>query len=281
MYWLRRIPTETRIVVIVICLALVQAILLSVFGLQAIAREREDAESDLLGAASVFVQDHLAGPVRDELRRLADQVFLAAFERKDPDWKEGPQPPGRGVFRDAFLLRPDGSIETPDGFPLHLPARRLRERRAEGVAAAKRLTRDFIHETEIGPAQRQEHALEYAKRHPFCVDEDEAPLGLLFALTPLHVGSPPGLKDLLRARWIGVLNRAAGRDVSRFFERLRAGAPDPEAYRRAAQEQDRGPARRLTQVVEESGRLRAARLEPGRILLRLPAGGEERHFYVR
>ena len=47
MYWLRRIPPETRIVVLVVFLALIQAILLSVFGLGAIRGERRQAERQI------------------------------------------------------------------------------------------------------------------------------------------------------------------------------------------------------------------------------------------
>ncbi len=225
MYWLRRIPTETRIVVIVVSLAFLQAILLSVFGLQAIERERRQVEEGLTRRALVFAENYLAAPARAELRRRADEVFLGAFDQKNADWKQGGA--GGGLFRDAFLLQDDGAIETPDARPLFLPPHRRDPSTA--IAEADELRRQFVQDTELGERQKIEDALDFAQRHPFAVDEEGYNRSLLFALTPLHGEQPADLATLLEVRWIGVLNRAAGQDVRWFLERVRKSAGDADA----------------------------------------------------
>lgn len=286
MYWLRRIPTETRIVVIVVSLAFLQAILLSVFGLQAIERERRQVEEGLTRRALVFAENYLAAPARAELRRRADEVFLGAFDEKNADWKQGGA--GGGLFRDAFLLQDDGAIATPDGRPLFLPPHRRDPSTA--ILEADELRRQFVQDTELGERQKMAMAtLDFAQRHPFAVDEDGDNRSLLFALTRLHGEQPADLATLLEVRWIGVLNRAAGQDVSWFLREVRKSAGDADAYAAAARAQDRGPGRSLIEMLQSSDRIRAEDLPAGRYtLLNVrhmepgPAGGTEvRHFYVR
>ena len=85
MYWLRRIPAETRIVVLVVFLALFQAILLSVFGLGAIRGERRTVEEKVRESAEDFLRHYVVTRCQNDLRDRADAVFLEAYAEDGTD----------------------------------------------------------------------------------------------------------------------------------------------------------------------------------------------------
>ena len=253
MYWLRRIPAETRIVVLVVFLALFQALLLSVFGLGAIRRERQDAAERLDDQARDFLaRESVAAQNAFQLR--AGAGLRAAFEQHDPAWRQRLAEAGEGLFTDAFLVRPDHGIEEPGGLPLWLPADV-----ADRDEVAARMQADALR-TEYGghlfdDVQKAERNLAFAERHPFSRDELGRSSALLHAATPLLGTTPPSVETLLRMRRIGVLNRVAGLvpadDVDLFLARIDAagGADADYAKGRAAQEER---ARILAAVGRES-----------------------------
>ena len=95
MYWLRRIPAETRIVVLVVFLALFQAVLLSVFGLGAIRQERQDAAQRLQDQALDFLAVALTTLQAISERRVERLVNpdlsqgLPAFLTREPGLSSG------------------------------------------------------------------------------------------------------------------------------------------------------------------------------------------------
>ena len=96
-FWLRRIPAETRIVVLVVFVALFQAILLSLFGLRAIRNEREDVAESLSERAEEFLLEDVAVRCEAGLIAQADLTCRSAFDRHDPDWQRH----GAGMFVDV------------------------------------------------------------------------------------------------------------------------------------------------------------------------------------
>jgi len=269
-YWLRRIPAETRIVVLVVFLALFQAILLSVFGLGAIEGERHQADQQLRLRAEHFLNEYVVARCQNGLRDRAEEVFHAAFERAEPAWTggdavdgsagasaAGPGAAGAGIFHDAFLVRADGRILSPDGLPLLMP-RALAEADQEAARAEARSIRDAAAADPVDPARRVALGLEFARRHPFATDDLGASLALVFAATPLLAGEGPGpdggsvgaadggadeggkgtgtaaaaggpdLATLLAIRWTAVLNRMTGwvdpAEVALVLDRVDAAA---------------------------------------------------------
>ncbi|MGH7162930.1 MAG: hypothetical protein ACREID_05555, partial [Planctomycetota bacterium] len=243
MYWLRRIPAETRIVVLVVFLALFQAILISVFGLRAIQDERRQVEEQLRGFADGFLREALVAPAQNTLRERAEAVFSAALERQDASWMRRSPVPGDGVFVDAFSVETDGSVLGPDGFPLYRSARRVREEHEAANKEAAALAARFL-AGEVDAAEKVRLDLEFACRHPFAQDEEDDALALLFASSTLLLVDPPAdAATLLRARWIGVLNRVARHvpagQVEESLRRFDARGGGDAAYRAGAAAQER------------------------------------------
>jgi signal transduction histidine kinase len=242
MYWLRRIPAETRIVVLVVFLALFQAVLLSVFGLGAIRQERRDAAERLQDLALDFL-GHEAAAAQNAFQLRAGAAFRAAFEQHDPAWRAGLAAAGEGLFTDAFVVREDGRIEDPEGLPLWLPADAAE--REEG--AARQGFDNLLAEAHtFDDAQKAERSLAFAERHPFTRDELGRSRSLLHAAAPLLLDARPSPGALLRIRRVGVLNRIAGLvpadDVQRFLAQVDEAAGADEAYakgRAALEEQAR------------------------------------------
>jgi len=240
MYWLRRIPAETRIVVLVVFLALFQAVLLSVFGLGAIRRERKDAAEGLYDQAQAFLQRDVVVPAQNALHERAGLALRAAFVQRDPDWRAQLAAAGEGLFTDAFLVRADGRIEEPGGLPLWLPDGVADREEAKARAQANDLCAEYGGH-KFDDAQKMERNLRFAEEHPFARDEFGRSRALLHAAAPLL--GPASTGTLLRVRRVGVLNRVAGRvgadETGLFLARVdAAGGTDP-AYvaGRAAQEE--------------------------------------------
>jgi len=229
MYWLRRIPAETRIVVLVVFLALFQAVLLSVFGLSAIRAERKDAEEGLREQALAFLQRDVVVAAQNALHERAGLAWRAAFVQRDPDWRARLAAAGEGLFTDAFLVRADGRIEEPGGLPLWRP---------DSIAGREdtRKEAEALREEYMGhgldEAQKAEKSLRFAEERPFALDELGRSQALLHAAIPL-LGAP-SVPVLLRARRIGVLNRVAGRvapeEIDLFLGRVDAAGGDDPAY---------------------------------------------------
>lgn len=239
MYWLRRIPAETRIVVLVVFLALFQALLLSVFGLGAIRRERQDAAERLNDQALDFLgREAVAAQNAFQLR--AGAALRAAFEQREPGWRARLASAGDGLFTDAFLVRGDERIEEPGGLPLWL--RGDVADREEAEAQADALLAEYGGH-QFDEAEKAERNLRFAEEHPFVRDELLRSRALLHAAAPLLGATPPPAGTLLRARWVGVLNRVAGRvaadEVELFLARIDAAGAGDAAYGegRALQEQ--------------------------------------------
>lgn len=231
MYWLRRIPAETRIVVLVVFLALFQALLLSVFGLSAIRSERKDAAERLNDQALDFLGREAAA-AENAFQLRAGAALRAAFEQREPGWRARLASAGEGLFTDAFLVRADERIEEPGGLPLWLRAdvADREERDARDQADALRLQYGGHQYDEAEKAGRN---LRFAEEHPFVRDELGRSRALLHAAAPL-LGAPPGAGTLLRARWVGVLNRVAGRvaadEADLFLARVDAAGAGDAAY---------------------------------------------------
>ncbi len=239
MYWLRRIPAETRIVVLVVFLALFQAVLLSVFGLGAIRRERQDAEVLLYEQAQAFLQRDVVVPAQNALHERAGAALRVAFIQRDPEWRARLVAAGEGLFTDAFLVRADGRIEEPGGDPLWLPGGLADRMDAEAKGPATMLRAEYGGH-QFDEAQKAERNLRFAELHPFALDDLGRSRALLHAAAPLL--GPATAGTLLRARRVGVLNRVAGRvakeEIDLFLARIDAAAGDDPAYLagRAAQE---------------------------------------------
>lgn len=240
-YWLRRIPAETRIVVLVSFLALLQAILLSVFGLRAIQGERRQLEEQARGYAETFLRERVAIPAQNALRERAAEAFEAAFGRADPAWASREPTPGGGLFTAAFEIAPDGRILEPGGLPLWVPLELLAREREAAAREADDLVQRF-RRNEVSAAEKAGLDLEFARRHPFSEDGEGDSLGILFASTALlQEGADPA--TLLQARWIGVLHRVAGwrtpEEAAAFLRRVDERGVGSAAYRRGVEEQDR------------------------------------------
>jgi signal transduction histidine kinase len=250
-YWLRRIPAETRIVVLVVFLALIQSILLSVFGLRAIGGEQSTAERKLLVTATHYLDHYVVPRCEDDLRGRAEEVIRAAFDEGDPAWKEREGPPGGGLFTHAFAVSTSGRIEGPDGLPLWLP-REVVEARAERAEAR---ARELAGPGDWDAREKAEFDLAFAELYPFARDAFGESLALLFAATPLLSGEGrPDVRTLLRMRRVGVINRGAGQgsraEVDRFLGRVDAAGKGNAFYAEGALEQDRH-ARVLAALVRE------------------------------
>ncbi len=232
MYWLRRIPAETRIVVLVVFLALFQALLLSAFGLGAIRQERQDAAQRLQDQALDFLAREAAA-AQNAFQLLAGAALRAAFEQREPGWRARLASAGEGLFTDAFLVRADERIEEPGGLPLWLRADIADREEATAGELADALRAEYgghlYDETE-----KAERNLRVAEEHPFVRDELGRSRSLLHAAAPLVGATPPDAATLLRARWVGVLNRVAGRvaadEVDLFLARIDAAGAGDAAY---------------------------------------------------
>jgi signal transduction histidine kinase len=281
-YWLRRIPAETRIVVLVVFLALFQAILLSVFGLGAIRLERNQAARELRGRAEYFLQQYVADRCQTELRDRAARAYRTAFDRRDADWRRQPEASAEGLFADAFLVHPDGRIETPGEVPLWWPADLIALTEQTARDKAEELRRGY-RSHEFDARTKVERHLVYARAFPFARDELGRSLALLHAATPLFesAGARPPPAVLLRMRWVGVLNRVGGYvdadEVSAFLARLDTAAGDDPEYRTECKEQEHR-ARLLDQLRLERPSLRVGREPLLHRNLRAAAGVR---FYVR
>ncbi len=280
MHWLRRVPTETRIVVVVVFLALFQAILLSVFGLTAIYTERANAEGRLRADAINFL-GRVVHRAEDELRERAQQACAAAFDRQEADWRLR----ATGLFTEAYLLEKDGTIRLPFGDPLYRPPSLLAsdDERAQKEAQeiVEQFTKFWIPETE---EEKAELDLKLAQKYPFARDADdrEESLALLFAASPLLVPEAEPTKELaLQVRWIGVLNRVAKHIASKrvrdYLNRVdRMGASIP-GFAEAVAAQEAGPAKSLEAVLIEAPDLRR---ESRSILHQNRVADPKQPFYV-
>jgi hypothetical protein len=105
-YWLRRIPAETRVVVLVVFLALFQAILLSIFGLEAIKGERRQVEERVSADAAIFLESRVAGLLVHQLGHYANEALHLAFVEGQPERLRDEPELVHGLFTDAFLVRP-------------------------------------------------------------------------------------------------------------------------------------------------------------------------------
>jgi signal transduction histidine kinase len=279
-YWLRRIPAETRIVVLVVFLALFQAILLSVFGLGAIRLERNQAARQLRSSAEYFLQQYVADRCQTVLRERAARAYRAAFDRHDPDWRGQPEASSEGLFADAFLVHADGRIETPAEAPLWWPAELVAQTEQAARDEADELRREYGSHAFDAPAKLERH-LVFARNFPFARDELGRSLALLHAATPLFEQEAPPPAMLLRMRWIGVLNRVAGyvdaAEVSAFLARLDEAAAGDATYADASREQERR-ARLLDQLRVEGPSLP---LGVAPLLHRNLRAGAGVRFYVR
>jgi signal transduction histidine kinase len=252
-YWLRRIPTETRIVVFVVFLALLQAILLSLFGLSAIEGERRTAAEEAEEGAVEFLRDHVEAPAWNAVQLEAEAAFAAAFA-------QGGALPADGLALAAYGVDPDGSIRSSDGVPLLLTNAALAREEAAARARAEEI-RDAYRRSEIDEAEKRRRDLEFALRHPFARDEEGHPLALLFGWSALHGEAAPDAATLLRLRRVALLNRlqeAAPEDfVERFLLALDGAGRGVEGYEagKAAQEEELATLRAL--------RAEAARFERG------------------
>ncbi len=232
MYWLRRIPAETRIVVLVVFLALFQALLLSAFGLGAIRQERQDAAQRLQDQALEFLAREAAA-AQNAFQLLAGAALRAAFEERGPGWRARLAAAGEGLFADAFLVRADERIEEPGGLPLWLRADVADREEKEAGEQADRLRGEYgghlYDETE-----KAERNLRFAEEHPFVRDEFGRSRSLLHAAAPLLGAARPDAEVLLRARRVGVLNRVAGRaaaaETELFLARIDAAGEGDPAY---------------------------------------------------
>ena len=77
-YWLRRIPAETRVVVLVVFLALFQAILLSIFGLAAIEGERRQVSKRIESEAAILLDRRVGGLLVQNLGHHANEALDAS-----------------------------------------------------------------------------------------------------------------------------------------------------------------------------------------------------------
>ena len=250
---------------LVVFLALFQAILLSVFGIGAIRGQWRNVAEQLKNTADDALELYIVQRAHSEFKEHSNDVERAAFEREDRDWRDRPSRPGGGLFAAAFLVGADRSVRGPDGLPLWLP-RDL----AEGRAAA-----DARAELKAGGSG----GVAFALRHPFAREEAGGSLALLHATSPLLAGEGGApLETLLDSRWVGLLNQVAGflpaAEVRQHLARVdRAGGDDPK-YRAGAAALDRR-AGLLAALLAERERLPRA----GEPMLYRPRDGAP--FYVR
>jgi signal transduction histidine kinase len=201
--WLRRIPAETRIVVLVVFVALFQAILLSIFGLKAIQGERRQVAQRISIDAEHFLERSVAGLVVQRLGHFANEALDAAFVDGNPERLRE----DHGLFVDAYLVTASGDIYEPG--PRSLPVLRSREAvradKPEALAAAAAF-RQRYHNLEFTDEQFATQAVAFARARPFALDESESSLALAFASTPLYTGESTPSRDLLiEAHWVGLL----------------------------------------------------------------------------
>jgi len=267
-------------VVLVVFLALFQAILLSVFGLRAIQWERRTAEEQIRATADSFLHDHVEAPAQIAIYLRAEEVYAAAFEARDAAWSRTVPKPGGGLVLAAFTVTPEGRILAPDRVPLHRPASLAAADDAAARIAANELRTAYRTSLITDDAEKRRRDLEFARQFPFSVDEEGHPLGLLFAASASFGAADPG--DLLAARWVGLLNRGAGAvpeaAVDAFLQRIDAAGAADAAFRagREVQERDALP-------VLAAAKLELARFSrPARAALHAngPAGPDPL-FYVR
>jgi signal transduction histidine kinase len=277
-YWLRRIPAETRIVVLLVFLALFQSLLLSVFGLMAIRHERTQVEQRIRTDAAAFLRQYLVAPCENGIRDRAEPAFRGAFELGDGGDALGPS----ALFREAYRVTADGRILAADGAPLFVPPDLAAAEDAVAADRARKLTQRYLGGDIADEAAKARLDLEFAQRHPFARDPFGSSLALVFAATPLLAGEgapPPDV--LLGIRWVGVLTRVAGvapaAEVDRFLARVEAAAAGDAAYAagRAAQEERE---RALAAL-----KLEVPRLDRGGVprLHRRMGPGRDHAFYVR
>jgi len=280
LYWLRRIPTETRIVVLVVFLALFQAILLSVFGLGAIRRERERVAEQLADRAREFLRISVAERCQIELRDRAAEVLAASFDARDAEWRTRPGPPGGGLVTDVFLLRPDGSVLAPDGALLWIPET-MRDRHDERarVEAGRLVAAARGHGYDAAELARRQ--LAFARDFPFARDAFGRSRTLVHATSSLLEGRRVAVPELLAMRWTCVLNRIAGAvdggEVDRFLALVERRGEGDEAFAAGRAEQERR-AGVLAAFVAERPHFR-----PGASLVahRNVRAGERARFLVR
>lgn len=273
MYWLRRIPAETRIVVLVVFLALFQSVLLSVFGLVAIGHERRQVEDQIRGDAERFLRTDLVPRCQYDLRDLADVAFAIGF---DPEG--GRLEKETRLFREAYRVGADGRIVQPSGDPLFLGREAALADDAVAQREAAELASRYLGH-EVTDDEKAALDLAFARRHPFCRDPFGESLALLFAATSIVSGGPAGAEALLGMRWIGVLNRVAGHvalaEVERFLARVDGEGSGEPLYREGVRAQEAREAR-LVALVREAPRF--PRDGKPRLLGQFyvrPGGGEE------
>jgi signal transduction histidine kinase len=255
-FWLRRIPAETQIVVTVVFLALLQAILLSVFGLGAIANERRNQLEQLSMTARNYLRVDLVSRAQNRLRDHAEEVYRVAFGPERSEWRD--RRLGGGLFVDAYLVRPDGAILHPDGSPLVLPPPAIAEANLEARAEAMRRAADYARGDEPGLSRKLAGDVAFARRYPFATDDRGESLAMLFAASPLLMGEGgPDRATLLATRWVGVLNRLAAVvspiEVEHFLAAVDSAAAEVEDWGPSVQAQERA-ASRLAALRREWGR---------------------------
>jgi len=210
---LRRIPAETRVVVLVVFLALFQAILLSIFGLEAIKGERRQVEDNVGADAAIFLERRVAGLLVHRLGHFANEALHLAFVEGDPARLRREPDIVHGLFTDAFLVTAENEVLEPGDPPRPLiRPRKLVIGSAQAARTAARETREAYIGADLEEAQLPEAALALAQRFPYALDERGSSLALAFASTPLYSsGEESARPDALRmAHWIGVLNGAFG-----------------------------------------------------------------------
>jgi len=269
--WLRRVPTETRIIVLVVFLALFQAILLSVFGLSAIRGERRQAEAQLRTSAQRFLRVSVADRCRLRLWRRADEALRDTLE-------SGVAP--AAPFLAAFTVHPDGSVHDAGGLPVWQPPAVARAGDEAAQAAVAKLADDFLN-ARLDEAAKLAGDLDLARQYPFARDALDEPLGLLLASSAWQGGAGEGTADvslLLKARWVVRLNRLADpRDAVpvRMLERIDEAGRGREAFAAGVAEQERR-ASIVARLVRERPRTDAgedAVLEPGFFVRRVGERG--------
>lgn len=220
MGWLRRIPAETRIVVLVVFLALFQALLLSIFGLKAIQGERRQAEDRLAIDAAHFLERSVAGLLVQRIGHATNEAVNAAFVDGNRD-ALGP------LFSAAWWVTPEGEIFEPG--PGGAPVRRSREAVRADAAVARTAAAEFQRRYRQGEIEEEAFpaaSIAFARAHPFAIDANGSSLALAFASAPLFGGEAPAPQDLLLdAHWIGLLVEAAqfvpARETSAFLKLVR------------------------------------------------------------
>jgi len=229
-YWLRRIPAETRFVVLVVFLALFQSILLSVFGLAAVRGERQQVAEQAAVYADQFLREAVAAPAQHALRDRAEEAWADPSSVR-PD----------SLFTDLFRILPDGRILDAAGDPLYLPPAAVAAERDAAAREARALVEAF-RAGDLAEDSKTRADLDFARRHPFYEQEPGDAQALLFAATPLY-REPRRREQLLEARWIGLLNRVARQmpagEVDAFLERVMEGGAGDPAFREEAAGQDR------------------------------------------